>query len=201
MFVSSLICLLLLASIEPPEESVASQAEVVPACCETGGGRAQALMASASQEKVITAPEPEVERILDLVDKQSSLLQNYHGRISMETYDDLADETERRFGRVWLVAPIGGNPSTRQASVVFDRLVESSGRIREKTEHWVYRDGILSDYDHEAKRLVRRRMLDAGDRRDPLRLGEGPIPIPIGQRKEDILGSFDVSLSEHERTV
>ena len=60
----------------------------------------------------------------------------------------------------------------------------------------MYRDGVLSDYDHEGKRLVRRRIVEPGDRRDPLRLGEGPIPIPIGQRKSDILGSFDVSLAD-----
>ena len=195
MFLSSLITVLLLATVEPPEGLVPTEEPAAPACCEPGASRAQVLLASMTQEKATPPRAPEVERILDLVDKQSSLLKNYQGRISMETYDDLADETERRFGRVWLVAPVGGNPATRQASVVFDRLVESSGRIREKTEHWVYRDGILSDYDHEGKRLVRRRIVEPGDKRDPLRLGEGPIPIPIGQRKGDILGSFDVSLA------
>ena len=195
MFLSSLITILMLAVADPPGSPVGSTEESAPACCESGANRTQALLASLHQEQVVTARDPEVERILDLVDKQSLRLENYRGRISMETYDDLADETERRFGRVWLVAPVRGNPATRQAAVVFDRLVESSGRIREKTEHWVYRDGILSDYDHEAKRLVRRRIVEAGDRRDPLRLGEGPIPIPIGQRKSDIMAAFEVSLA------
>ena len=202
MFLPTLICILSSAIVDPPEGSVPAVEKTTPSCCEPGAVRARAVSASIvgeqSQETKgeATAPmAPDVEKVLDLVDRQSALFRNYRGRISMETYDDLADETERRFGRVWLVAPESDNPATRQAAVVFDRLVESSGRIREKTEHWVYREGILSDYDHEAKRLVRRRILDPDEKRDPLRLGEGPIPIPIGQRKEDIVAAFEVSLA------
>ena len=35
--------------------------------------------------------------------------------------------------------------------------------------------------------------MEDGDDRDPLRLGEGPVPIPIAQRKADILAAFEVS--------
>ena len=163
----------------------------VPACCRPADGRAGLVVAAAPPDE---APaRTEVDRVLDLVERQSAGLKSYRGRVSMENYDDLADESERRFGRVWLVAPANGDASARQAAVVFDRIVESGGRVRERLEHWVYRDGVLSDYDHEAKRLVRRRIAEPGDRRDPLRLGEGPIPIPIGQRKADIVANFDAT--------
>ena len=126
----------------------------VPACCRHANGRAGLVVAAAPPDE---APaRTEVDRVLDLVERQSAGLKSYRGRVSMENYDDLADESERRFGRVWLVAPATGDASTRQAAVVFDRIVESGGRVRERLEHWVYRDGVLSDYDPEAKRLVRR---------------------------------------------
>ena len=59
--------------------------------------------------------------------------------------------------------------------------MDVDGRVRE-LEHYVYANGVLSDYDHEAK-LTRRQLVQDGELRDPLRLGEGPIPIPIGQRR------------------
>lgn len=185
MFATTLMTTLMLAATEPPEEPA-------PTCCSPASSRAEAILGSGMQDQAESTRSAEVDRILDLIDAQSAGLKTYQGRVSMENYDDLADESERRFGRVWLMSPADGAPVDRQAAVVFDRLVESSGRIRERTEHWVYREGILSDYDHEAKRLVRRRIVDAGQKRDPLRLGEGPIPIPIGQRKSDILASFGV---------
>ncbi|MCP4835481.1 MAG: hypothetical protein GY895_12050 [Phycisphaera sp.] len=193
MFPSILIILLLSAPVDPPEPTTNVGDGQTPACCEPGAARASAILAAAMQSAPADARSPEVETVLDLIDRQSAGLKTYRGRVSMENYDDLADESERRFGRVWLVSPADGDPTGRQAAVVFERLVESNGRMRERTEHWVYRDGVLSDYDHEAKRLVRRRIADPGDKRDPLRLGEGPIPIPIGQRKTDIVAAFDVT--------
>lgn len=193
MFFPSLVTILLLAIVDPPGPPASPSDGAAPACCEPGTARATAILAAATQATPKDARPPEVELVLDLVDRQSAGLKTYRGRVSMENYDDLADESERRFGRVWLVSPVKDDPTSRQAAIVFDRLVESGGRMRERTEHWVYRDGVLSDYDHEAKRLVRRRIVEPGDKRDPLRLGEGPIPIPIGQRKTDIVAAFDVT--------
>ena len=166
-----------------------STPEATPACCRSEAGRAATILAAARQETVRPAVRPSgtdenVAALLDSIDARSESLRGFHSRIRMDSYDDLADETERRFGRVWMTIPESGRPSDRMAAVVFERTVESSGRIRERLEHYVYRDCILSDYDHEARRLVRRRVCEPDDPRDPLRLGEGPIPIPIGQRKE-----------------
>ena len=143
-------------------------------------------------------PDPASMALLDAIDTQSISLQDFAARVRMNTYDDLADETEKRFGRVYLVMPPpvdpeSGPPQHRQAAIVFERSIEPSGRARERLEHFVLVDGILSDYDHEAKRLVRRRVVGPGSQRDPLRLGEGPIPLPIGQRKADILKYFEVT--------
>lgn len=149
--------------------------------------------------------DPEIRRLLDAIDAQTLGLRDFVSRVRMDTYDDLADETEKRFGRVYLVMPpiVKDEDSTsdpgngagkhRRAAIVFERSIEPSGRARERLEHFVLDDGVLSDYDHEAKRLVRRRVVEPGDRRDPLRLGDGPIPLPIGQRSEDIVRHFEVT--------
>ena len=149
--------------------------------------------------------DPAVRDLLAAIDVQTLGLRDFASRVRMDTYDDLADETEKRFGRVYMVMPPpaaedaseadrGAEPGgRRRAAIVFERSIEPSGRARERLEHFVLDDGVLSDYDHEAKRLVRRRVVEPGDRRDPLRLGEGPVPIPIGQRSRDIVRYFEVT--------
>ncbi|MAC18381.1 MAG: hypothetical protein CMJ23_01665 [Phycisphaerae bacterium] len=196
VFILALTGGLLAPILEPPAE------EPNPVCCQPAVGRSAAILAT-MQEKtpsevpasVTPAIPADAIPVLDAIEAQSISLREFASRIRMDNYDDLADETERRFGRVWLASSKAGDASDRVAAVVFERTVESGGRVRERVEHFVYRDCILSDYDHEARRLVRRRICEPGDRQDPLRLGEGPIPIPIGQRKADILKAFEVSLA------
>ena len=199
---------------------IGDDAEVaLPACCTpvdswslrlTGVSR---LPAAGTGEVVAPDEDPETRRLLEAIDAQTLGLRDFASRVRMDTYDDLADETEKRFGRVYMVMPPLAAEATpnaapsaegeveaqvrkhRRAAIVFERSIEPSGRARERLEHFVLDDGVLSDYDHEAKRLVRRRVVEPGDRRDPLRLGDGPVPLPIGQRSEDIVRHFDVTLA------
>lgn len=137
----------------------------------------------------VTIPaDAPVEVILDCVDARSASLKEYSATLRLDSFDGLAEETERRFGHVHFTA------TPRRAAIVFERTIDPSGRARERLEHFVFADGVLSDYDHEAKRLVRRELVKPGEDHDPMRLGEGPIPVPFAQRKADILKAFIVTL-------
>lgn len=207
----------------PIDDEGVEVSTATPACCTpvdplsmrlTGVSRTQP---SPTDDVADTNADREVRRLLAAIDVQTLGLRDFAARVRMDTYDDLADETEKRFGRVYMVMPPlaaeatpNADPSAevevevevepearkhRRAAIVFERSIEPSGRARERLEHFVLDDGVLSDYDHEAKRLVRRRVVEPGDRRDPLRLGDGPVPIPIGQRSADIIRHFDVTLA------
>ncbi|MFU8830148.1 MAG: asparagine synthase-related protein, partial [Phycisphaerales bacterium] len=52
----------------------------------------------------------------------------------------------------------------------------------------------LIERNDDDKTFRRREIARAGQEVDPLRLGEGPLPIPIGQRKADILARYRVAL-------
>jgi hypothetical protein len=43
---------------------------------------------------------------------------------------------------------------------------------------------------------VRRQLARPGEQYDPLKPGEGPVPLPIGQRKADVLARFEATLAE-----
>jgi hypothetical protein len=188
--------MLLAAALTPPAADPEPATGGTPACCRPGAARASAILAAAGSADADADLDPTVVAILDALDAQTVAMRTFASTVRMDSYDDLADETERRFGRVVLqIEPSDdGGRLNRIAAVVFERTISPSGRARERLEHYVYRDGVLSDYDHEAKRLTRRRLVDDGDDRDPLRLGEGPVPIPIAQRKADILAAFDATV-------
>jgi hypothetical protein len=44
------------------------------------------------------------------------------------------------------------------------------------------------------KQIVKRQITRAGQGFDPLKVGEGPFPLPVGQRRADILQKFDATL-------
>ena len=134
-----------------------------------------------------------VGALLDAIDKQSTELKDFSAGIRLDSLDGLSGGNERRVGRVYFTID-GGDKPRRKAAMILERTVDPEGRARERLEHYVYADGVLSDYDHEARKLTRRQLVGSDENRDPLRLGEGPIPIPIGQRKADILRSFKVEL-------
>jgi outer membrane lipoprotein-sorting protein len=55
-------------------------------------------------------------------------------------------------------------------------------------------NGKLIDQSFDNRTQVTRRVLKPGQKLDPLKLGEGPFPLPIGQDPAEVLKNFDVVL-------
>jgi len=52
----------------------------------------------------------------------------------------------------------------------------------------------LSKAEYRLKQITRWQYAAKGERKDPLKLGEGPFPMPFGQRVADVLEHFQVKL-------
>ncbi len=93
------------------------------------------------------------------------------------------------------VAPAGNGappagPRVRKFAAVFEELW-TGPRLEKEPKHYVFDGEWLVEKEPSAKRMVRQRL----DRtRDPMKLGEGPIPLPVGQKREDILARFECQL-------
>lgn len=53
---------------------------------------------------------------------------------------------------------------------------------------WLYEKSVSK------KQFITREIVAQHEQIDPLRLGQGPFPLPIGQKRDDILARFDVEL-------
>ena len=107
----------------------------------------------------------------------------------------IAGDTQVRTGSLWFVDSTKKGEKTRQRSfaIRFDSLVV--GSREEKREQFYTFDGewLVEKFPGE-KRMVKRQVVRPGEKFDPLKIGEGPLPIPIGQKRADILARYDATL-------
>ena len=144
-----------------------------------------------------TAPAPhfvDADALLTAVERTSDLLRDFRANITLETTDDVTGDTERRLGQLVFVQE-EGKPATRRFAVVFEKFIDGSGRMDERPVRYIYADGWLTEADFKQRTLVRRQLARAGEQYDPLKPGEGPVPLPIGQRRAGVLARFDASLA------
>jgi hypothetical protein len=81
--------------------------------------------------------------------------------------------------------------------VHFTRLI-ADGITSERGEYFLFDGQWLVERNDKARTIIRRQIVRPGERIDPFKLGKGPFPLPFGQRRADILGSFKVTLKPFE---
>lgn len=111
----------------------------------------------------------------------------------------IAGDTQVRMGTLWFqdatesAKAEKGAARKRRFAIQFDTL---SFGDREENQTQIYNfDGewLVERFPGE-KRMVKRQVVPPGESFDPLKIGEGPLPIPIGQKKDDILARYDATL-------
>lgn len=104
------------------------------------------------------------------------------------------DEQIRR-GALYFEQLPGNNGTTpkRSFAIHFDELLVGR-RLKSDPQEWIFNGEWLVERRPQEKQYVARQIAPPGEQFDPLRLGEGPLPIPIGQRAADVLARYRVEL-------
>ena len=102
----------------------------------------------------------------------------------------LEGDHETRVGRVAL----RGHGPDREIVLLFDLVIDASGHGTNDPRYHVYENGWWTEIDPGRKQLRTRQIRKAGSNRDPFDLGEGPLPLPIGQTAARVLALFEVSM-------
>jgi len=137
------------------------------------------------------------QKLLGQLEKMHDQVTHFTANISYTRSFALAGENQGRTGQMALVQADrdGDGVKERRFYVIFTNLVIGD-RVDNITKEYVFDGTWLVERDHSAspKLMIRRQIAPEGEAVDPLRVGEGPFPIPFGQKKDDILRDFDVSL-------
>jgi hypothetical protein len=111
----------------------------------------------------------------------------------------IAGDTHVRRGTLWFVDSTNAGEQARRRSfaIRFDNL-QVGTRLEKREQYYTFDGEWLFEKFPGEKRMVRRQVVRPGERFDPLKIGEGPLPIPIGQKRADILARYDATLLPSE---
>lgn len=90
-------------------------------------------------------------------------------------------------------ADAGEDRGGRKFGVRFDKLIQD-GQVFEEPKYFIFDGQWLVEKMPKERQFIKRQVVPPGEDFDPLRIGEGPFPIPIGQRREEILERYNAEL-------
>lgn len=129
--------------------------------------------------------DAEVDRILTRLESRE--INDLQADVTWKLEDRLAGSVQTRKGRIWY------RRDKPLAKFLLDFREQTFDGTRKDIEQKIVFDGEwYTELQSQTKQVSRRQIRQAGDARNPYRLGEGPFPVPFGQKKSDILREFDV---------
>jgi hypothetical protein len=84
-------------------------------------------------------------------------------------------------------------PASRRFAIEFDTL-RVGRRVDKESKFYIFDGEWLVEKLPSEKLFIKRQVVAPGERFDPLRIGEGPFPVPVGQRREDVLSRYYVTM-------
>jgi hypothetical protein len=141
------------------------------------------------QEPASAAVDPAIDAILTRMEARQ--IRDLEAQMTWELrYTiDLPDEKQVKQGTIWY----GDADPIPKFKVELDKKIDA-GRPRQLDEEHLFDGEWYVEKNPVGKTVTRRQVRRPDDRSNPYRLGEGPFPVPFGQKKADILRWFDVKL-------
>lgn len=135
----------------------------------------------------VLADQSSIDELLDALDARGQNLSCFTADLKLSESDAATGDAITRSGRVLYQA--GDHPRIR---VVFDTK-EVDGRVSDDRIEYLLSGSDLIDRTYRTKVQVTRHILKPGEKINLLKLGEGPFPLPIGQKKQDVHAMFEVT--------
>ena len=176
-------------------ETISARKDVGAMAQETTATKAptveNAVVPAVAQPKKFESPEA----MLSALEIAGDTISTFRANVIYDRVDAVSANRERRTGQI-VLAQIAGQLKSRTLSIMFDQLIDASGHATTERQRFVFSGGWLFEFDDQRHQLIARELVAPGEQLDPLRIGEGPIPIPIGQKKEQVLQRFELKFAE-----
>jgi len=105
----------------------------------------------------------------------------------------IAGDTQIRVGDLYFDNDTTDADGRTRFAVRFDTLVVGD-RLERRDQLFVFDGEWLVEKESNDRRFAKRQVAPPGSTFDPLRIGEGPFPIPLGQKPEDIVERYTAEL-------
>jgi outer membrane lipoprotein-sorting protein len=134
------------------------------------------------------SPQSTIDEVLDALDARGQGLKSFTADVKLSEADTATGDESVRSGKAWYQADDSGSARIR---VAFDKK-QSSGKITDERIEYVLAGSDLIQRTYRTKTQTTQKVLRPGEKINLLKLGEGPFPLPIGQKKEDVHAQFEV---------
>lgn len=141
-----------------------------------------------------TAQFQSTDAMLSALEKAGDTIRSLRANVIYDRVDAVSENRERRTGQIVLTQD-SQQLKSRTLAIMFDQFIDASGHASPQTQRFVFHGGWLFEFDDARHQLIARELVPPGEQLDPLRIGEGPVPIPIGQKKDEVLRRFEVQLA------
>ena len=135
-------------------------------------------------------PEAEVLVLLDSLERSADDLTGFTAQLHFEDWDELLGRRIIRLGEMIYVH--AGKGEDKKFAILFSSQIVNR-RKETRLRHYIFDGRWLAEIDHENKQFINREIVAPGESFDPLKLGEGPFPVPIGQSRVEVMKRFLVS--------
>ena len=138
--------------------------------------------------------------LLDQLESADEDLKSLDADILYERVFGLEGDVQERRGKLYYVdtkarTPDGKPGAGSRKFAIHVQWLKLGRQEPMRQDHLMIFDGEwLVEKQAGEKQIVKRQITRAGQGFDPLKVGEGPFPLPIGQKRQDILSRFDAVL-------
>ncbi|TVQ30451.1 MAG: hypothetical protein EA376_12990 [Phycisphaeraceae bacterium] len=150
------------------------------------------LLAPARADEPYGPPIASVHELLMALETADRGLETLAADVQYDRRLELQGDRHVRQGRLFYISENnGGARPSRSFAIGFTNLFIGERR-QEDPQFWIFDGEWLVEKKATEKQFIKRRVAPPDADFDPLRIGEGPMPIPIGQKAQDILARYDV---------
>lgn len=170
------------------------------------------LMALMGFCSIVAAPTPGAEpmdraefgtarELLEALEAADLEIETLRADIQYDKFFKLQGDVHRRTGELLFRTKRSENAGDvpKRAFEINFKSLRIGERLEKDRETWIFDGRWLVEMHPDRKQFIKREFAGEGARFDPLAIGEGPMPIPIGQKASEVLARYDATLApSHE---
>lgn len=136
---------------------------------------------------------PEVMKILDALEKAGRQYSALRAEIQYVFVDEALGDREERTGWVAYRKADKKTKSPAKFRIRFETLKQGRGKVLKDKIDYAF-DGLwLTIAKHRIKSITRYQVAAKGEKVEPTKLGQGPLPLPFGQKTDEMLRHFTIT--------
>lgn len=140
------------------------------------------------------------DALLDALEEADEGIDRLSSRVRYTRFFAIAGDMQQRVGDLYFVADVRpasarGNGLPRRAFRVDFETLMVGRRVEQEQKTYVFDGEWLAERAPAEKLFIKQQIAPPGESVDPLRIGEGPFVVPVGQRKAEIVKRYNAAIA------